>query len=198
MPYVYFWNPSADLSVRIHDWLCARHEPPLFCVSDKPTLDKLNDLLLPEQGRPVTGVSVKFRHILRTRHLAPFDQVVNLHNGFLPWNRGAHPNVWPIVDGSPAGVTLHQMDEGIDTGPILAQDWIPTDAHDTAETLYRRLDDAAFRLFTDHWAYLGMLPVHPQRPGGSVHRVEDLGTINDPTNEAHVRARTFTGYEGLT
>ena len=174
--YVYFWNPAADLSVRVHDWLCARREPPLFCVSDAPTLDKLADLL-PEQG-PLMGLSVKFRHILKPHHLALFDQhVVNLHTSLLPWNRGANPNVWPLVDGSPAGVSLHRMDAGLDTGPLLAQDLVPVVPGDTPQTLFTRLDNAAFRLFTDHWEYLLELPAHPQQGQGSYHRVADLASV---------------------
>ena len=39
----------------------------------------------------------------------------------LPYNRGKNPNVWPIIDGTPAGVTLHYIDSGIDTGEIIHQ-----------------------------------------------------------------------------
>ena len=171
--YVLFWNPDADLAQRIHRWLCEHGTPPLFCVSDRPTLDKLPDLL-PASG-PVRGVSIKFRHILTPSHLALFDQgVLNLHNAFLPWNRGAHTSHWPLIDGSPAGVSLHRMAAGIDTGPLVAQDLVSILPDDTPETLYQRLDRAAFRLFTDHWPYLDMLPAFPQKPGGTYHKTTDL------------------------
>lgn len=195
-------NPAADLSVRLHDWLCARREPPLFCVS---TPEELADLpnTLPESG-PVLGVSVKFPHILKPHTLALFQPgIVNLHNSFLPWNRGKHTNVWPLIDGSPAGVTLHWMDEGVDTGPLLAQDLVPTYPWDTAETLYRRLDDSAFRLFTDHWEHLGILPHRPQPAGGSVHKRSELATLDEFATTSwrdvinQLRARTYSGYPGV-
>ena len=46
------------------------------------------------------------------------------------------------VDGTPAGVSLHRIDEGIDTGPILARREVPVEPIDTGETLYRKLEDA--------------------------------------------------------
>ena len=66
------------------------------------------------------GLSCGYRHKLRQEEWECFpDGILNLHTGYLPWNKGAYPNVWPILDGSPAGVTLHRVDAGIDTGPIL-------------------------------------------------------------------------------
>ena len=46
---------------------------------------------------------------------------INLHISYLPFNRGAHPNFWSFVDNSPKGVTIHEIDEGLDTGPIIHQ-----------------------------------------------------------------------------
>ena len=39
----------------------------------------------------------------------------------MPWNRGAHPNFWSFYEATPSGVTIHLIDEGIDTGPIIFQ-----------------------------------------------------------------------------
>ncbi len=59
---------------------------------------------------------------------------VNVHASLLPRWRGAAPIQWSMVNGDPeTGVTLMQMDEGMDTGPILA----------TATTVIERNDDAA-------------------------------------------------------
>lgn len=46
---------------------------------------------------------------------------MNLHISYLPWNKGADPNFWSCIDGTPAGVTLHHIDAGVDTGDIIAQ-----------------------------------------------------------------------------
>ena len=38
-----------------------------------------------------------------------------MHISYLPFNRGAHPNYWSFKDNSPKGVTIHFIDNGIDT-----------------------------------------------------------------------------------
>ena len=50
--------------------------------------------------------------------------IINLHPSFLPYNRGMHPYYWSIVDKTPAGVTIHFIDEKIDAGHIIAQEKI--------------------------------------------------------------------------
>lgn len=110
------------------------------------------DQELPEEWQADLGVSVQFRRILRAPELARYPRgVVNLHTGYLPWNRGAMPNVWPILDGSPAGVTLHYLDEGVDTGPLVARQQVAVEPWDTGETLYHKLEEAAFTLFCETW-----------------------------------------------
>ena len=47
--------------------------------------------------------------------------IINLHIGYLPFNRGFHPNLWSFLDNTPSGVTIHEIDQGLDTGPILFQ-----------------------------------------------------------------------------
>ena len=44
-----------------------------------------------------------------------------MHTSYLPFNRGSHPNFWSFAENSPKGVTIHEIDEGIDTGPIIYQ-----------------------------------------------------------------------------
>jgi methionyl-tRNA formyltransferase len=65
---------------------------------------------------------------------------INVHGSLLPKYRGAAPIQWALINGeTETGVTIMQMDEGIDTGDILLQDKIPIDPEDTAGTLSARL-----------------------------------------------------------
>lgn len=64
---------------------------------------------------------------------------INLHPGYNPCNRGWYPHVFSIINGLPAGVTLHEMDERIDHGPVIARRQCPIEPWDTSETLYARL-----------------------------------------------------------
>lgn len=76
---------------------------------------------------------------------------VNLHTSLLPYNRGMHPYYWAIIDDTPYGATLHFIDEGIDTGPILFQQIIPIETTDTGETLYKKLVPASIELFKKYY-----------------------------------------------
>ena len=170
-------------------------------LGDPAVIDTLGEL------EPELGVSLMFGHILRRPVLDLFPAgAVNLHPSYLPFNRGNHPNVWSIVEGTPAGVTLHYMDEGIDTGDVIVQQRVEVDPTDTGETLYRKLERAAVELFKQNWSLVqsGSPPRHPQTGPGTFHRSRDLGRLDridpDRTYVARelidiLRARTFPPYE---
>ena len=87
------------------------------------------------------GVVVAYGRILPRAVLgAPRLGCVNVHASLLPRWRGAAPIQWSIVHGdTETGVTLMQMDEGMDTGPILAKASLPIDRTDDAASLGARL-----------------------------------------------------------
>lgn len=65
---------------------------------------------------------------------------INIHASLLPAYRGAAPIQWAILDGlKETGVTIMQMDAGIDTGDILMQETIAIDDTDTGESLFDKL-----------------------------------------------------------
>ncbi len=155
------------------------------------------------------AVSAFFGHILRPRFLDLFPQgVVNLHPSLLPYNRGAYPNVWSLVDGTPSGVTLHYVDAGVDTGDIIRQRVVPATLTDTGGSLYRKLEQACVELFQEAWPLLreGQVAGVPQDPSsGTVHRAADTAGIDEidldrsyPARDLLnvLRARTFPPHPG--
>ena len=75
---------------------------------------------------------------------------LNIHPSLLPKHRGPSPVATAILEGdATTGVTLMQLDEGMDSGPIIAQRETPIDAHETAETLTARLFDMGAQLLAD-------------------------------------------------
>lgn len=67
---------------------------------------------------------------------------INVHGSLLPKYRGAAPIQWALIRGEKkTGITIMQMDEGIDTGDILLQDTLPIARDDTAGTLSGKLAD---------------------------------------------------------
>ncbi|MCS7089590.1 MAG: methionyl-tRNA formyltransferase [Verrucomicrobiota bacterium] len=86
-------------------------------------------------------VVMAFGQILPPSVLAmPRHGCLNLHASLLPKYRGAAPIQWALIHGETVtGVTLILMDEGLDTGPILAQRTLTIAATETAATLHHRL-----------------------------------------------------------
>jgi methionyl-tRNA formyltransferase len=71
---------------------------------------------------------------------APRFGCINVHASLLPRWRGAAPIQRAILSGDrETGVTIMQMDEGLDTGPILLAERVPIGPEDTAETIHDRL-----------------------------------------------------------
>ena len=75
--------------------------------------------------------------------------IVNMHPSILPYCRGRDPYFWSIVDGTPFGLTIHFIDESIDTGDIIFQEMIPVTLEDTGETLYKKALELAPMFLAD-------------------------------------------------
>jgi len=65
---------------------------------------------------------------------------INIHTGITPEYRSADPIFWALYRGEPekVGVTIHYIDRGIDTGPIVHQESVPVYAEDTLASIYVR------------------------------------------------------------
>jgi len=75
---------------------------------------------------------------------------INVHASLLPRHRGASPISAAILAGDPeTGVTIMLMDEGMDTGPILAQTAVPIDDRDDQASLTRKLADVGAELLIE-------------------------------------------------
>lgn len=93
------------------------------------------------EGNPDLMVVVAFGQILKTDLLSmPPWGVLNIHASLLPRHRGAAPIQWAVLeDDRRTGLTLMQMDEGLDTGPILFQEEVDIREGETAGDLHDRL-----------------------------------------------------------
>jgi methionyl-tRNA formyltransferase len=137
------------------------------------TEDPLTPLALARIDRIV---SYGYRHIVRRDVVSRFgDRAVNLHVSLLPWNRGADPNLWSFLDDTPAGVTVHVIDDGVDTGPVVGQREVSMELDDTLGTSYARLSVAMDTLFREVWPAVraGDAVATTQPSGGSSHRAAD-------------------------
>ncbi|MFB3924420.1 MAG: methionyl-tRNA formyltransferase [Syntrophales bacterium] len=172
-------------------------------LNEQVVLEKIRAL------RPDIGISVFFGYMLRQGFLSLLPEgCINLHPAFLPFNRGAYPNVWSIVDGTPAGVTLHYVDAGVDTGDIIARKEVEAEPIDTGESLYLKLERESLNLFRRSWPAVksGRAERIPQsRTEGTIHRVSDVDGLDEiDLNRSYtageliniLRARSFPPYKG--
>lgn len=160
--------------------------------------------------RPDMALSVMFGYILKQDFIESFPAgVINLHPGYLPYNRGAYPNVWSIIENTPAGASLHYIDPGIDTGDLIAQRRVSVEPVDTGGSLYLKLEDASLELFKETWPAIraGEARRAPQPAGteGTSHRTKDVAQVDEIDLERTytaralidlIRARTFPPYRG--
>ena len=74
---------------------------------------------------------------------------LNIHPGLNPFNRGWYPGVFSIANGLPAGATIHEIDEKIDNGPIVAQKQVEILPQDTSGTVYPKIIEAEMELLEE-------------------------------------------------
>jgi len=93
-------------------------------------------------------VCAGYMQLLRPSLLERFPQrVVNVHPAPLPEFPGAHPLEDLLAAGAPAAAaTVHFVDNGIDTGEVIASEPVPVLADDTVDSLRMRVHDAEHRL----------------------------------------------------
>ena len=90
---------------------------------------------------PDIFIAVGYDRILKPSILAvPQFLAANFHASLLPYYRGKHPVFWTLRNSERwAGLTVHVMDQGIDTGDIIYQVKVRTRRDDTVSSLYERI-----------------------------------------------------------
>ena len=115
-------------------------------------------------------VSYGYRYILSREVVASKKKrIVNLHIAYLPWNRGASPNYWSWKESTPKGVTIHYIDEGIDTGQIIIQERVVFSKGETLKSSYAKLQAEMQELFRKNWKW-----IKAGRFEGSYHKSSDM------------------------
>lgn len=146
-----------DAGFAMYDWLCDRSSVTVHALVTTP-----DQLSLVSELEPELVVAAGFDHIVPPEILQVPDRgCLNVHPGLLPYARGFNPNVWSIVEGLPAGVTIHRMDEGIDTGDIIATREVSVSFDDTGKDLYKRLEKASYELFVETWPEIERGTIEP-------------------------------------
>lgn len=117
--------------------------------------------------------------ILKEPLLSAFEgRIINLHLGLSPYYRGAGTNFWPLVNGEPeyVGATIHYLDAGIDTGPMIAHVRPVIEAADGPHEIGNRTIMAAARCLAAaaHAHAEGRVHAVVQTGGGRLYRRRDF------------------------
>ncbi len=124
-----------------------------FAVEDYEDRDARDSAMadwLEERGVELV-VSAGYMQLLRPSFLCRFPgRVVNVHPAPLPAFPGAHPLEDLLAAGAPqAAATVHYVDDGVDTGAVIASELVPVLPGDTVETLRERVHAAEHRLLPE-------------------------------------------------
>jgi methionyl-tRNA formyltransferase len=101
--------------------------------SNVKIISNLNDF---KTDKDVILLSLEYDKIIDIQNFTS-KALYNMHFSALPKYRGVYTSTWPILNGEThSGVTLHKIDSGIDTGPIVAQETFEISNSLTAFDLY--------------------------------------------------------------
>ena len=140
------------------------------------------------------------RVVLETPHYG----CLNIHPSLLPKYRGPSPVISAILDGEEvSGVTIMLLDEGMDTGPVLAQEKTPIGSAETAAELTHRLFDAGAELVVetlDRWVQGEITPSVQDDQKATITRLlkRDDGRLDwsESADAIERRIRAFTPWPG--
>jgi methionyl-tRNA formyltransferase len=128
-------------------------------------------------------VSFGYRKIIGNNILSKLKKpIFNLHLSYLPFNRGAHPNFWSFIEDTPSGVSIHEIDKGIDSGSIIFRKKIhfniKLNKFLTFKKTYKHLFLEAEKLFKKNFNKICNKTYNyiPNKISGTFHNKSDLPT----------------------
>jgi methionyl-tRNA formyltransferase len=135
----------------------------------------------------------------------PKQGCINVHGSLLPLYRGAAPIQRAILDGqNETGVTIMEMEAGMDTGPMIRKIKTPIETRDNAQTLHDRLANLGAKLLVETIPQYvsGKIKPTPQDESQATHApkiTRDMGQIDwsKTATEIWNQARAFTPWPGI-
>ncbi len=135
----------------------------------------------------------------------PKQGCINVHGSLLPLYRGAAPIQRAILDGqNETGVTIMEMEAGMDTGPMISKIKTPIETGDNAQTLHDRLANLGAKLLVETIPQYvsGKIKPTPQDESQATHApkiTRDMGQIDwsKTATEIWNQARAFTPWPGI-
>jgi len=134
--------------------------------------------------KPMYIISYSYSYIFRKDIVDYFrGRIFNIHLSFLPYNKGYRPTIWNLICDFPIGVTIHKIDYGIDTGPILVQEIVRINKYkDTLRTSWLKHHFVAQKLFMLNWKKIfeGQIKEKKQVGKGNYNSIEKFNKFIRP------------------
>jgi methionyl-tRNA formyltransferase len=155
-----------DLLLTLHDHKAKKKSGRIYldkiAAATQTPLYKLNHINDDDVAEVLRKFEIDWLFIIGWSQIAspeliqvPQQGIIGAHPTLLPVGRGRAAVPWAILKGlDRTGVTFFQMDEGVDTGPILDQFEIPLGSKETATDLYQKVNEAHIQLIRQIWPKL--------------------------------------------
>lgn len=173
------YAPQGVTNVLHADFESHARERGMPCVTMTGKMADPEILAAARDWKPDLFVVVGWYHLVprALRDLAP---AVGMHASLLPDYCGGAPLVWAIINGEKrTGITLFQLADGIDDGPVHAQAEEAIRDDDTIATLYARIEERGFGLLRDTLPRIAAGKAQPKAQDASRRRVFPQRTPDD-------------------
>jgi methionyl-tRNA formyltransferase len=171
---------SKDYKQSVESILNKHHLSTLIIETDSSIWE--DDSIIKLLSESDFGVSALYGHIIPSDVLRKTNlRIMNLHPSLLPHGRGADPIPWAVINGLPQGVTLHEIDLTLDTGPIIVSEGIDSDISMDSGQIYESAVTKMLELykkFLTNWVE-GTISSQPQVGSGDYHNSNELNQIRE-------------------
>ena len=142
-----------------------------FDLRDQPTIDFIKqhyDLVFSIHCKQIFPVDL-ISHV----------KCINIHPGFNPINRGWYPQVFSILNKLPVGATIHEIDEKLDNGGIIARAYVTKNSYDTSESLYNKIVAKEIELLEQYIEQIISCDYVPTKPEeeGNLYLKKDFNNL---------------------
>ena len=181
---------KGDLSIKVADFLIEKNFN-LTIIPDKPEAIK-NNVKFVESGRYQDydhlekidlAISIFYGKIIKKDFIEKCEKIINLHNAPLPKYRGVRPINWALKNNEDYhGVTIHQITEGIDDGPILGKITYPIFPEiEEVEDVYKKSLEYGWILFKDVFSKLDFIYKNSKKQGNdfSYYSNKDINKLGN-------------------
>ena len=206
IPLVISYDLPLDITYGYKSVANKCHDLNLACKKPRAINQKLVDQII--EINPEFIFSIYYRKIFPISLLKNSKNTpVNIHPSLLPDYRGPVPTAWTIRNGEKeTGVTIHLMDEKIDTGDILVQESTKILEDETGFQLYERCMDLGTNLFKKNFDKIINKSITPKKQVGigsyygklkGKHKIDWQNTVESINNMIRVHAAPFNPAETI-